>query len=82
MYSICIKFKPESNWRPNFRQFESLQGAYNAICEAFDKWPVHHASLFNNGVFERCYWRNPEETAAARNAARQRSAAQIRFGYF
>lgn len=65
MYSICVKFKPELNWRPYCRQFTSLEAAEAAIDEAFKKWEVHHASMFENGVFLRCFWYAPWKVRAA-----------------
>lgn len=64
MYSICIKFKPELNWRPYCRQFAELDAAKAAIDEAFGKWKVHHACIFKDGVFMNCYWFSPSLTAS------------------
>lgn len=69
MYSICIKFKPEVGWRPMCRKFPNLEAAEEAIDEAFKKWDVHHVSVFDDGVFLRCFWYAPWKVRAARQWA-------------
>lgn len=67
MYSICIKFKPELNWRPYCRQFESGDDCYDFINDAFDKWKVQHISVFKDGKFINCFWLSPKLMAGFRN---------------
>lgn len=69
MFSICVKFKEELNWRPYCRQFDSLDAAKAALDDAFKKWSVHHASIFEDGVFLNCYWFSPSLTASLRRSA-------------
>ena len=69
MYSICIKFKPELNWRPYCRQFDDLNKALDDIDGAFKKWEVHHACIFRDGKFLQCYWLSPSLTASLVRAA-------------
>lgn len=82
MYSICIKFKQESGWRPQCRQAATVDEIMDLIGQAFEKWPVKHVSLFDNGVYCRTFFMPPFDVRKAMQSARQRSAAQIRYGYF
>lgn len=59
MYSICIKFKEQLNWRPMCRQFESENACHDFVNEAFDRWPVKHISVFKNGTFLTCFRVSP-----------------------
>ena len=68
MYSICIKFKPELNWRPQCRQFETEDECHAYVNEAFDKWKVHHVCVFKDGLFLRCFYMSPRQCAAIREA--------------
>lgn len=69
MYSICIKFKPESGWRAHCREFESQMKAVAYIDEAFQKWPVKHACLFREGNYCRTWTIRPHDEIQRRQAA-------------
>lgn len=69
MYSICIKFKPETNWRPYCRQFSTENECCDFVNEAFDKWRVQHVSVFKDGQFLNCFWLSPRLTADLCNLA-------------
>lgn len=71
MFSICIKFKPESNWRPLCRRFDDIDDCKRFIDDAFKKWKVDHCSVFCDGVFMTCYWLSPSLTAALRESAQK-----------
>ena len=68
MYSICIKFKPELNWRPLCRKFETKDACIDYINEAFEKWDVQHVSVFLDGQFLKCFWFSPKQRAEIHNA--------------
>lgn len=68
MFSICVKFKPDVNWRPYCRQFETIEEVKEAVQSAFDKWPVKHACVFSDGVFLQCYFMSPKLCAGIRHA--------------
>ena len=59
MYSVCIKFKPESNWRANVRQFSDFQEVENYLNEKWPIWPVSHAFVFEDGRFMQKYLFSP-----------------------
>lgn len=59
MYSICIKFKKESNWRPNVRQFSDFQEVIDYLNEKWEVWPVSHAFVFEDGRFKQKYMFSP-----------------------
>lgn len=80
MYSICIKFKDELNWRPLCRQFEDADQTIDFINDAFDKWHVKHCSVFIDGVFKTCYRWSPR-TIAKMNAAVQKMRSYNRSLY-
>ena len=60
MFSICIKFKPELNWRAYCRQFPTEEECYDFVNEAFAKWKVQHISVFKDGAFLNCFWISPK----------------------
>jgi len=66
MWSICIKFKPITGWRPLVRQFETEDACKGFINDAFDKWKVQHVSVFKDNLFMTCYWMSPRTCAAIR----------------
>ena len=82
MYSCCIKFKEESGWRPMCRQAATANEIMTIIGDAFEKWPVKHVSLFNDGIYCRTFFMPPFDVRKAMQSVRQRSAAQVRFGYY
>lgn len=69
MFSICIKFKEFSNWRPQCRQFEDRKEMVDYINDAFDRWPVKHCSVFLDGRFLHCYWISPAQRDAKAKVA-------------
>lgn len=69
MWSVCVKFKPDLNWRPIVRQFKSSILATKFIDECFVKWPVWKAHLFFQGVHMKYYCHAPSDLAEARRKA-------------
>lgn len=59
MFSVCIKFKPESNWRANVRQFSDFQECLDYLNEKWPQWPVSHAFVFEDGRFRQKYLFSP-----------------------
>ena len=66
MYSICIKFKPELNWRPYCRQFNTEDECHDFVNDAFKKWNIQHVSVFKDGQFLNCFWISPAIMAGLR----------------
>lgn len=72
MWSVCIKFRPETNWRPIVRQFGDSIEATRFIDECFIKWDVRVGILFFAGNWVRNYFIAPSNQAEARRKARLR----------
>lgn len=71
MYSVCVKFKPVTNWRPCCRQFETESECKSFVDAAFEQWKVHHVSVFVDGRFCKCFWLAPKLVAAVRAMAEE-----------
>lgn len=78
MYSICIKFKEQLNWRPMCRQFESENACHDFVNEAFDRWPVKHVSVFVNGAFCNCFKMSPKRCAEIRASLEKLNSSRTR----
>ena len=70
MWSVCIKFKPATNWRPIVRQFEDSLEATRFIDECFIKWDVRVGILFFAGNWVRNYFIAPSNRAEHLRKAR------------
>lgn len=78
MYSVCIKFKPESNWRANVRQFSDFQEVEDYLNEKWPLWPVSHAFVFRDGAFVTKYLFSPEACARMAEGWQRHKEAQRR----
>lgn len=72
MWSTCIKFEERTGWKPYCRKAATLDEILKIVDDAFDKWDVHHASIFADGKFIRCYFMAPYKIKVARMLARAR----------
>lgn len=70
MWSICIKFKPSSGWRPYVRYFDTFLDLTFFVDNAWAKWPIWKVHVFSNGQHVRYWTMCPGEIAERRRKAR------------
>lgn len=59
MYSICIKFKPESGWRSHIREFSDFAEVEDYLNEKWAQWPISVAYVFCDGKFVSKFMTSP-----------------------
>ena len=70
MWSVCIKFKPSTGWRPYVRKFENYTEMSRFIDQAFIKWDVYRAHVFCNNVHMKYFTMAPSDLCERRRKAR------------
>lgn len=55
MYSVCIKFRIDSNRRSIVRRFDDVLAAVAYIDDCFISWNIRVAFLYHNDVHWRTY---------------------------
>lgn len=61
MFSLCIKFTIESNWRSHVRKFGSFAECVDYINDHWHGWPCDVAYIFQDGKLRAGYYCAPKE---------------------
>lgn len=83
MFSVCIKFKPETNWRANVRQFSDFQEVLDYLNEKWTLWPISHAFIFEDGQFRQKYLFSPAACERMHESwERQKQRSRRQYGVY